>query len=63
MTKLGWRKVNTKWSGKDCIRAIWVADGHWIERGVVKGLNGYAQGLTEHLKEPELLPTMDVPAG
>ncbi|MXQ09549.1 hypothetical protein GQ651_17015 [Alphaproteobacteria bacterium GH1-50] len=63
MTKLGWRKAEAKWGGKDYRRTIWVDEGFWIERGEIKGPDGYSQNLAEHLRKPDLLedptPAMD----
>ncbi|SDJ38977.1 hypothetical protein SAMN05421850_1201 [Lutimaribacter saemankumensis] len=55
MTELGWSKFKAKWDGKDYVRAIWVREGFWIERGSVRGPRGYSQSITEHLTTP-LLP-------
>jgi hypothetical protein len=63
MTKLGWYKDSAKWDRKDYVRALWIEDGYWIERGTVRGPGGYAQSLTEHLDKPapSLLPDDDLP--
>jgi hypothetical protein len=58
MTGLGWEKVQAKWGGKDYSRALWVDRGYWVDRGKLRGPNGYAQPLGEHLEKPveALLP-------
>jgi len=55
MTELGWSKVKAKWDGKEYSRAIWVRESFWVERGNVRGPNGYSQPITEHLHNP-LIP-------
>lgn len=52
MTELGWSKVKAKWAGKDYSRAIWVREGFWVERGNVRGPDGYSQPIREHLNDP-----------
>jgi len=52
MSKLGWEKCKAKWDGKDYSRAIWVDRGYWIDRGVLKGPDGYSQALTDHIEAP-----------
>ncbi|HKL46926.1 MAG TPA: primase-helicase family protein [Roseovarius sp.] len=58
MTELGWSKCKAKWDGKDYVRAIWVREGFWIERGKVRGPDGYSQAIAQHLHDP-LLPEED----
>ncbi|WP_135505214.1 primase-helicase family protein [Roseovarius aestuariivivens] len=55
MTELGWSKIKAKWDGKDYALAIWVREGFWIERGKVRGPDGYSQLIAEHIADP-LLP-------
>lgn len=55
MTELGWSKFKVKWDGRDYARAIWVKEGFWINRGNVRGPDGYSQSISEHLEDP-LLP-------
>jgi hypothetical protein len=49
MTELGWLKQALKWGGKDYARAIWVRPGFSVDRGRVHGLNGWSQGIDDHL--------------
>lgn len=54
MSELEWSKEQRKWGGKDYTRAIWIEKGFWIEKGVLKGPNGFSQVVNEHLKETEI---------
>jgi hypothetical protein len=61
MTKLGWYKASAKWGGKDYSRSIWVDNGYWVDRGILRGPKDYSQSLAEHLDKParSLLPDED----
>lgn len=53
MTKRGRYKASAKWGGNDCSRALWVDDRYWIDRGNLRGPDGYPQPLTKHLEKPD----------
>lgn len=51
ITELGWFKDNVKWGGCDYARAVWVAKGYWVDRGKLKGPEGFEeQDLKKHLE-------------
>jgi hypothetical protein len=52
MTKLGWSKVQAKWGGKDYSRALWIDRGYWVDRGTLRGPDGYSQPLAAHMERP-----------
>ncbi|GGB87401.1 hypothetical protein GCM10011363_00040 [Marivita lacus] len=55
ITELGWSKDNVKWDGCDYARAVWTAKGYWVDRGKLKGPDGFEeQDLGEHLKVLEV---------
>lgn len=41
MPELGWTKVKAKWGGRDHARALWVKTGYVIDRGRVRGPDGF----------------------
>ncbi len=55
ITELGWSKDNVKWDGCDYARAVWTAKDYWVDRGKLKGPDGFEeQDLGEHLKVLEV---------
>ncbi|MCU0900831.1 MAG: DUF5906 domain-containing protein [Cypionkella sp.] len=47
MSDLGWTKCSVKWGGVDYGRQVWVRPGYLVERGRVKGPDGYDVALVQ----------------
>lgn len=56
MSDLGWSKVAVKWGGVDYARQLWVRPGYVVDRGRLKGPDGFDEALTKHLgQEVEII--------
>lgn len=56
MTDLGWSKVAVKWGGVDYARQLWVRPGYIVDRGRLKGPEGFDEALVKHLgQEVEII--------
>ncbi len=53
ITELGWSKDNVKWDGCDYARAVWTANGFWVDRGKLKGPAAFDEDLGKHMKALE----------
>lgn len=58
MTELGWSKDKVKWDGREYVKAIWVEKGFWVDRGKLKGPDGFEQDLAVHLKKFEAVQNL-----
>lgn len=53
MSELGWAKSKVKWGGVDYARAIWLRPDFAVDRGKLKGPDGFAEAVTDHLSQNE----------
>jgi len=53
MSELGWAKSKVKWGGVDYARAIWLRPDHSVDRGKLKGPNGFEESISDHIAKIE----------
>ena len=53
MSELGWAKSKVKWGGVDYARAVWLRHDFAVDRGKLKGPDGFEEAVTDHLSQNE----------